>query len=371
MKVVICGGHFSPAHALIEELEKSSDIKIIFFGRKFATEGSGSFSAEYKIIVEKTIKSHWLVTGRLQRVFSVYTLQALTKIPIGFLQSFFYLLVERPNLIVSFGGSLSLPVVFCGWLLGIDSIGHEQAIVPGLATRINSFFAKAVFVSWPQTKIYFSNKKVELIGNLTRKAIFHKKAKDEKILRFLANKKETIYITGGNQGSHVLNRFVFEWIKKIKDYQIIHQVGTANFRGDLKKAESIGEKNYLAFELIKPEDIGAVLNGAYLVISRSGANTCWELANLNKPSILIPLPVSSGSEQDKNAILLKKAGLAEVINQHDLNVENVEKAIAKISQNYQKYKRNGELFAKDLPSGASRKLAKYILVLKNTKIKNV
>ena len=371
MKIVICGGHFSPAYALIEEFKKSKDIKIIFFGRKFTTEGSGNFSAEYKQITQKNIKSRWIVAGRLQRVLSAYTLQALAKVPIGFLQSFFYLLTERPNLIVSFGGSLSLPVVFCGWLLGIDSITHEQTIIPGLATRINSLFAKRVFVTWPQTKNYFDNEKVELIGNLTRKAIFNKKAKDEKIAQFLANKKKTIYITGGNQGSHVLNRFTFEWVKKIKDYQIIHQVGTANFKGDLKKAESIGEKNYLALELIKPEDIGAVLNGAYLIISRSGANTCWEILQIKKPAILIPLPVSSGQEQEKNAMLLQKTGLAEVINQKDLNIENVEKAVANISGNYQKYKRKGELFVKDLPSGASQKLAKYISVLKNAKDTNV
>jgi len=359
MKIVICGGHFSPAYALIEELEKIPDIKIIFLGRKFTTEGSQNFSVEYKEISRKNIKSHWIVTGRLQRVLSVYTLQALVKIPIGFLQGFFYLLLERPRLIVSFGGSLSLPVVFCGWLLGINSITHEQAIIPGLATRINSLFAKKVFITWPQTRDYFGSGKAELIGNLTRKTIFNKKAKDGKITSFLTNKKKTIYITGGNQGSHVLNQFTFEWIKKIKDYQIIHQVGTANFRGDLKKAESIAEKNYLAFELITPEDIGAVLNGAYLVISRSGANTCWELLQLKKPAILIPLPVSSGREQEKNAQLLKKAGLVEVIDQKDLSIEKLQNTVAKISQNYQKYVKCGEVFAEKLPKDANLKLVKY------------
>jgi len=360
MKIVICGGHFSPAYALIEELGKTPDIKIIFFGRKFTTEGSGNFSAEYKEISRKKIKSRWIVTGRLQRALSIYTLQALAKIPIGFLQSFFYLLLERPRLIVSFGGSLSLSVVLCGWLLGIESITHEQAIIPGLATKINSLFAKKVFVTWPQTKDYFKSGKAELVGNLTRKVIFKKKARDEKITWFLANDKKTIYITGGNQGSHFLNRIAFEWIKKIRNYQIIHQVGTANFKGDVEKAKSVAERNYLACGLIKPEDIGAVLNGAFLIISRSGANTCWEIAILKKPAILIPLPIAAGSEQEKNARLLKKAGLAEVIDQKDLSIEKLQNTVDKISQNYQKYVKNGEIFAKKLPKGASLELAKYI-----------
>ena len=365
MKVAICGGHFSPAFALIEELVKTPDIKIVFFGRKYATEGSVSLSAEYRIVSGAGIKSRWIVAGRYQRVFSAHTLQALLKIPVGFLQSLFYLILERPSLIVSFGGSLSLPVVFCGWLLGIDSITHEQATAPGLATKINSFFVKKVFVSWPQTKKYFDNKKVEVIGNLTRKLIFNKKAKNQKIARFLLGGKKIIYITGGNQGSHILNQFTFKWIGKVNNFAIVHQVGTANFKNDIEKAQKITKDNYLAIDFVKPEDIGAVLNRAFLIISRSGANTCWEIAKLTKPSILVPLPVSSGSEQEKNAMFLKKAGLAEVIHQRDLNDEQVGKVIEKVSKNYQKYVKDGKAFAKDLPSNASQKLASYIAAWKN------
>lgn len=361
MKVVICGGHFSPAYALIEELKRRPDIEIVFFGRKFTTEGSGNFSAEYKIMSRENIKSHWIVTGRIQRRFSIYTLQALAKIPIGFLQSFFYLLLERPNIIVSFGGSLSFPAVFCGWILGISSVTHEQAVVPGLATRLNSLFAKKIFISWPQSKTYFKGKKLELIGNLERKIIFKKTANDTKINRFLSNKKKTVFITGGNQGSHILNRFTFEWIKKVKDYQIIHQVGTANFKGDLKEAQKIKRDNYLALDFVKPEDVGAVFNSAYVVISRAGANTCWEIATLKKPSILIPLPISAGSEQEKNAEVLEKTGFVEVVNQKDLNALNIERTTLKISANYQKYTDRAEYFAQDLPKNAVQRMTEYLV----------
>ena len=38
-KILICGGHLSPAIALIEEFEIEKDIIINFIGRKYSTEG--------------------------------------------------------------------------------------------------------------------------------------------------------------------------------------------------------------------------------------------------------------------------------------------------------------------------------------------
>src|SRR3989338_2410204 len=171
-KIVICGGHLTPALAFIEQFENDKNCQILFFGRKYATEGSESLSAEYRIISEKKIKFYTITTGRFQRKFTRYTLLSILKIPLGFIESFIFLLFQRPNLIISFGSYLSVPVVFCGWLLGIDIIAHEQSKVAGLATKINSIFAKKLFLSWSQTLNYFQEEKCQVIGNLLRKSLF-------------------------------------------------------------------------------------------------------------------------------------------------------------------------------------------------------
>ncbi len=158
-KIVICGGHLSPALALIGQLQKEKDLEIIFFGRKFATEGSANTSAEFKEINSQNLKFVNITAGRLSRKLTIPALISYLKIPLGFIQSFFNLLILRPKLIVSFGGYISPPVVFCGWLLGIDSICHEQPVVPGLANKINSLFVRKIFVSWPDTAKYFPENK--------------------------------------------------------------------------------------------------------------------------------------------------------------------------------------------------------------------
>lgn len=362
-KIVICGGHLTPALALIEELQKKRDLAIIFFGRKYATEGSNSLSAEYKTISAAGIKFYEIAAGRIQRKFTKYTLGSFLKIPIGFIQSLFYLLKVRPDLIVSFGGYLSAPVVFASWLIGIDSVTHEQSTVPGLATKINSLFVKKILLTWRECSDFFSKEKSQVIGNLTRKSIFQKNAKDAKIQKFLKSPQKLIFITGGNQGSHFINTLIFNLLPQLKSFQVLHQVGTANYKGDWDNAKKIKQKNYLAVDYLDTDNIGPVFAGSDLVVSRSGANTVWDLAILAKASILIPLPIAAENEQQKNAQILEKAGSAIILNQKDLTGQILKQKIDYMFKSLPKFQKNAQTFSKTLPKSASKILTAEILKL--------
>jgi len=360
-KIVVCGGHLTPALALIDRLQKVKDLEILFFGRKYTAEGSQSLSAEYQIITSQKIRFFPITTGRLQRKFTRFTIPSLLKLPIGFIQSLVYLILHRPNLIISFGGYLSVPVVFSGWLLGVSSISHEQTVKPGLATRINSLFVKKIFLSWAKSAKFLPEEKCQVVGNLTRKSIFEKVAKSTQIRNFLKISENLILVAGGNQGSHFLNKFVFANLDLFNKFFLVHQVGTVNYHGDFNRAKAIKRKNYLAVDYLGPQDFGAVLTRAKIVISRSGANTVWELALCKKPSILIPLPISAGGEQLENAQILSGAHFAKIISQADLSPTHLKKAIDEILENYSDYQSSADKFQKTLPKDATAKLVRYIL----------
>ena len=57
------------------------------------------------------------------------------------------------------------------------------------------------------------------------------------------------------------------------------------------------------------------MEGASLVVSRSGASTCAELKACGRPAILIPLPTSAGDHQRHNALALAAEGRAQVVEQ--------------------------------------------------------
>ena len=362
-KIVICGGHLTPALALIEEFQSKKDIQLSFLGRKFSTEGSKNLSAEYQSITKLPVKFYSLTAGRLQRKFTKFTIPALLKIPIGFIQSFIYLIIIRPNLVISFGGYLSLPVVFSAWLLGIRSITHEQSITLGLANKINSLFVKKTYLSWNKSAEQLNTANYKVIGNLTRTLVLKKEASDQKINEFLKNKKKIIFVTGGNQGSHFLNQMVFSLMPELKDYAIFHQVGTANFKGDLDHSKGIKEENYFAQSYLDSKNIGAVFQRADLVISRSGANTVWDLAILAKVSILIPLPIAAAGEQEANAKILERAKSAILLDQKATSSQVLKQKIDYIFRSLPKFQKNAQAFSKTLPKNATQILTSQILKL--------
>ena len=244
--------------------------------------------------------------------------------------------------------------------MGIDSITHEQAVIPGLATRINSLFVKKVFLSWPQSAVHFEKGKIEIIGNPLRKTLFGENPKSNAIASFLKNPHKVIYITGGNQGSHFLNQLVFNNFSAFVPYRIVHQVGTANWQGDWDQAKGIQRKNYLACDFIDSQDVGAILDKAQVVIARAGANTIWELAVFKKPAILIPLPVAASQEQFQNAKVLEEAGSALILEQKEASAAKLRREIERIIANYAKFKKAANNLALKLPQDAASKLAKYI-----------
>lgn len=364
-KIIITGGHLTPALAVIPILRENG-WEIIFLGRKYALEGDKTLSTEYRVIKELGINFVSLTTGRLQRNFSRYTLSSLLKIPIGLFQSFSILKKHKPDLILSFGGYLALPVAVTGWFLRIPIVTHEQSTVSGLANYLISKLADKICLSWRETEQNFPVRKIVYTGNPLRKEIFTQTSgsgynlSDEKL--------PLIYITGGNLGAHVLNEAVLTILPKLlQKYQVIHQCGETKTYQDYERLSSFVshlpshlQSRYFLKKYIDLKDIGWVLNRADLVISRSGANIVTELAALGKPAILIPLPWAGQNEQFENARLLEKAGTAIIFPQKDLEGGNFYPTIELFINNLDNYRANSQLAKKIIDFDAADKLVDVI-----------
>jgi UDP-N-acetylglucosamine--N-acetylmuramyl-(pentapeptide) pyrophosphoryl-undecaprenol N-acetylglucosamine transferase len=308
-KIFVTGGHYTPARAVIDELLKNKNYEIFYLGRKYAMEDDDALALEYLELSNlSNLKYLELTTGRLQRKFWVnprQSVKALLKVFTGLIQSFYYLGKFRPNLVMSFGGYLAVPVVIGAWLLGIPVLTHEQTPVRGLANRIIAPFAKKI-----------------LTGNPLRREIL--------ALKFRPQHSRTILVTGGNQGSHVINQAVKTLIKK---YPLIIQTGDSRYND----FEELSKLNKNTYKFLTASQMAKALDRAGLVISRAGANICTELAYLGKPAILIPIPWSSGNEQKLNAQWLKEAGIAEILEEKDLNGQTLLSLTKKMFKDLKKY----------------------------------
>lgn len=358
MKVLLTGTHFTTAVATIEEFRAYPKVELVYIGRKTTREGDSTLSQESIELPKMGVKFIPIIAGRLQRSFSIYTFSSLLKIPVGFLQGFWIVWKERPDVILSFGGYLAVPVVFASWLLSIPIIIHEQTLVTGLANKISSFFAEKIAISF-ESDYSFDKDKIVLTGNPLRREILESKsARGSKNL-------PTVLITGGNQGSHVINKAVEECLGKlIRLANVIHQTGDSKF-GDFERLVSRQNDNYKVAKWI---DMGKVLREADLVVGRAGINTLTETAFLGIPTLVIPIAYLYKDEQNVNARYFEKLGLVKILPQSKLSGNSLLLNIKKMLENLETLKNEAHgLISKNAKSviipDAAKKLALETIIL--------
>lgn len=319
-KITICitGGHLTPALAVIDELKRIHlDWKIIFIGR----------TQEYVEIKKRGIRFFPIVAGRFRRDISLHALLAIAKIPVGLIQSFWYILREHPQCILSFGGYIGLPVAISGWLLGIPVVTHEQTHTLGVANRLMLPFVEFSLLSYEDTK-HALVEKSHYTGLPMRQEITH----PSRTLSFsIPPHLPMIYITGGSTGAVSMNELLFPIIHSLVVHGVvIHQTGPHS----IGKAKEIKQTlpvtyraRYIPISYIEAKDVGWIMHHMTLLVGRAGGNTVAETALVHKPAVFIPLPWSGQREQEQNARWYEKIGTAYVANQEKDRREVIQKKI--------------------------------------------
>lgn len=340
MKVLITGSHFTVAQAVIEELKKYPEIEIVYVGRKHTIEGDKTPSVESQVLPELGVKFISINTGRLRRYISIQTFISLFKIPIGFIQAFIILLKEKPDIVVSFGGYVGVPVVISAWLLSIPIIIHEQTLVSGLANTISSLFANKIAVTFDKT-YDFPKSKTIVTGNPMRNEIFSPTNISQSLKSFISKKGKLplILITGGNQGSHSINEVICQSLNDLLEVGfVIHQTGDSEYKDyeklieqkkSLKKSD-----NYLVSKWFSASEMGFIMKHTQIAIARGGMNTLLEFAYFGIPSIIIPLDGIYRDEQNVNAKYFKHLGLADILPQKNLSKQSLLEKITDLLTHY-------------------------------------
>ncbi|MBI4136553.1 UDP-N-acetylglucosamine--N-acetylmuramyl-(pentapeptide) pyrophosphoryl-undecaprenol N-acetylglucosamine transferase [Candidatus Roizmanbacteria bacterium] len=349
--ILITGGHISPAVALIQELMRRNQYSIQFIGRRYSfSEAKDRTSFEYETITDLSIPFTDLESPRFPTGISVRTMAFPFVLATKVLHAISILKKIRPVLVMSFGGYISAPVVLAARILNIPVVMHEQTIAPGKANRMLSRYATIMCIAWEESRKYFP-RTVQSRSILTGLPV-----RDE--IRSLVEKprkktdQKILYITGGSSGAHRINTVVSEALPELlRRYHIVHQCGDSQFH-DYEKLTRIPlslppdlAKRYEVYKYINLKQIASVLHRADIMVGRSGANTCAELALIGKPALLIPLPESAFGEQQKQAELLKRNGSAVICDQETLTPEQLIATADRLSKDLKKYRSNAQLYA--------------------------
>jgi len=326
--IVFTGGHHNSALEVAKAARKNG-YDIVWLGHKFTQRGDKSLSAEYQEVTANKITFHELKAGKFYKKLD---LLEWFKIVLGFFQAFFFLLQNRPSLIFSSGGYISVPVVIAGWLLKIPSITHEQTVVAGWANKAIAPFVKKILLTHESSLPNYPQGKTQVVGLPIRSELLSTKYTQKFTPKLL-------YITCGKQGSHIINQALFPIIPElVKHFTVVHQTGSSTLNKDVERARRLKDKlgdyknRYLHAPYFFSEDAATYLRSAAVVVSRSGAHSAYELMVLRKKSVLIPISWVSHNEQLLNARLVAAQTGSTILEEKDLSSENLLKAIMETSR---------------------------------------
>ncbi|MDY4947868.1 MAG: undecaprenyldiphospho-muramoylpentapeptide beta-N-acetylglucosaminyltransferase [Clostridium cadaveris] len=330
-KIIMTGGgsagHVTPNLALVPTL-RTLDYDIKYIGSKDGIEK--------EIINKEGIPYYEISSGKLRRYFDLKNFTDPFKVIIGIKDAYNVLKKEKPNIVFSKGGFVTVPVVIAAKLRGIPIVCHESDMTPGLANRLTIPYTTKLCVTFPESLKHVKGGKGVLTGTPIRKELL--KGSREKGRRFLNfdDMKPVMMVIGGSLGSKAINGTIRESLNEITNkYNVVHICGNGNLDESLKDV-----KGYKQFEFIR-EELPDVMAVADIVVSRAGANSIFELLALKKPNLLIPLSRnSSRGDQILNAASFEKSGYSMVIQEEDLKKESLLKALDELNKNRVKYIKN-------------------------------
>jgi UDP-N-acetylglucosamine--N-acetylmuramyl-(pentapeptide) pyrophosphoryl-undecaprenol N-acetylglucosamine transferase len=316
------GGHTSPGLAVAALLRERS--------RTCAWIGSRS-GIEAQRVPQSGIPYIAISTGKLRRYWAWQNVaDLLVNVPAGTLSVLRILRTLRPRVVFGTGGFVALPVVLGAALLRLPVVLHEQTAVPGLANRIGARFARRIAVTFPDRAGRLPAARVVVTGNPLRPEL-RAGSRSTAIARFqLDPAVPLVYVTGGAQGAHRINRVVGDALASLAEQaQLIHQCGENPATGDRQWLEDrrAALPPALARRYTVVPYIGAELAGIYaaaaLVVARAGAGTVNECCQLGVPALYVPLPGTRGDEQTENARIVERVGGAVVLPQSMLTTERL------------------------------------------------
>ena len=246
--------------------------------------------------------------AKFRRYISIKNVWDIGYFTIGFFRSLILLRKIRPDICISAGGFVSVPVHLAAKCLGIPTWIHQQDIEIGLANKIMAPLAKTITVSVNVLCNSFPKKKALHLGNPVRDVVYSGKKSRAKNVFDVHTTLPVVLLVGGGSGSVALNMLMCAALPQLaQEYEIIHVYGKE------KEPENLAvlKKTYTTYHpyAFLAEEMSHAYALADIVVFRGGLGTLTEIAALKKPAICVPKP----GHQEKNATFFRTCNAVRVV----------------------------------------------------------
>ncbi|GLQ34872.1 UDP-N-acetylglucosamine--N-acetylmuramyl-(pentapeptide) pyrophosphoryl-undecaprenol N-acetylglucosamine transferase [Amylibacter marinus] len=316
------GGHMFPAQSLAEEMLKRG------WRVKLSTDPRGArYTAGFPDAVQiEIVNASTFARGGLKA-------KLLTPFQIlrGVLGAWRSMRVDRPEVVVGFGGYPALPAMIAAGLCKVPRIIHEQN---GILGRVNKLFATRVDAvacgTWPTTLP--ADVGGMHVGNPVRAAVLAKAAAG-----YIppGDWPMNLLIIGGSQGSSIVSTTAAQAVALLTDTMRQNlRVSCQARAADLAEVQSLFANAGVNADVQEFfTDIPDLMAEAQLVISRSGASSVADISVIGRPSILIPFAAATADHQSANARGLVDANAAILMPESQLSAQKLAESIKMVLEN--------------------------------------
>jgi len=310
------GGHLFPAEALAQALTARGWRVHLATDRRAEAYGHAFPAEEIHLISSATLtRSLGGIVGGLRKLAQ------------GYIQSRRLVRRFNPDAAIGFGGYPTVPPMLAAAKAGVPTIIHEQNAVLGRANRFLAARVGTIATSVPGVGGSYQGKVVET-GNPVRPAA--REAASIAYPRRSADDPFRLLVVGGSQGARFLSDVVPEAVAALPEVARarVHVVQQCRPEDIGRVRQAYGAAGVDAELAPFFTDLPQRMAASHLVVCRSGASTCAELAVIGRPAILVPLPGALDQDQKANATVLARAGGGWLVEQADMTAERLAADIA-------------------------------------------
>jgi UDP-N-acetylglucosamine--N-acetylmuramyl-(pentapeptide) pyrophosphoryl-undecaprenol N-acetylglucosamine transferase len=300
-RVLLAGGgtagHTSPLLATADALRRRHpDLEITCLGTPRGLETTLIPAAGYPLELVSPVPLSRTVNADLFR--TPWRLRTAVRETVAVLDR------VRPDVVVGFGGYVSVPAYLASRRRRLPLVVHEGNALAGVANKLGARLTRHVATSFPGTRLphaVFTGLPIRrMIATLDRAAL----RAEGRAAFGLDPDLPTLLVTGGSQGALRLNATISACARDLaaSGVQVLHVVGP---KGEVTVERSPGAPPYVVQPYVERMDLAYAAADA--IVCRAGSNTVTEVAGVGLPAVFVPLPIGNG-EQALNARPVVEAG---------------------------------------------------------------
>ena len=316
--IIACGGtggHLAPGIAVAEVLRERGHSCLLLISHK---QVDSVLVEKYNHLDFVKMPGCAFTGGIFQRLAFFGSLVS------GFFISRRMLREQASDLVLLFGGFLSIALGLAARSKSIPVVLHEANCHPGKAIRMIKHLSTRIYLPDGVLLRGVPPESIRYFDYPVRKDVKHLPKADARKRLGLSVPNKLLVVIGGSQGASALN----EWVKQ--NFELLAKAGisvycvtglansTTHTIHEIGKGGADTTATFVPFSSC----MGDVLSAADLIVSRAGAGSIAEIIRCRCPSILVPYPYAADDHQKANAFSHEQHGACISLSQDKLKELN-------------------------------------------------